>query len=307
MTSSRKNSYKTYPCDICNSTDIVSIPSLRVYTNSDQIFTCKNCGFVFVPNRRSSEEIAKSWSDEIFMTAENPSEKHETFTAVRPAIKARLMNVVETINQELGLENKYLCDIGAGEGVFLNIIKKLYPQTNLFGIEPSKINCELLEKNKIENFVGTLQDFHKAEIDKPKFDIITMSWTLECTPSCVETMDMVYDLLKPDGFVVISTGSRILVPFKKPLQFYVGNEMQDTHSFRFSFNSLSNLMNITGFKPTFHNRFIDTDILCMIGQRKNKVSKENIKLLKDDYKTILSFFERWAKESKDHYSNWIDE
>ena len=44
-----------------------------------------------------------------------------TFTAVRPAIKARLMNVVETINQELGLENKYLCDIGAGEGVFLTL------------------------------------------------------------------------------------------------------------------------------------------------------------------------------------------
>ena len=109
----------------------VTVPILSLFHLYEYIliaikFLRKNCGFVFVPNRRSSEEIAKSWSDEIFMTAENPSEKHETFTAVRPAIKARLMNVVETINQELGLENKYLCDIGAGEGVFLNIIKKLY-------------------------------------------------------------------------------------------------------------------------------------------------------------------------------------
>ena len=49
----------------------------------------------------------------------------------------------------------------------------------------------------------------------------TMSWTLECTPSCVEAMDMVYDLLKPDGFVVISTGSRILVHLKNITEFYV--------------------------------------------------------------------------------------
>ena len=72
--------------------------------------------------------------------------------------------------------------------------------------------------------------------------------------------------------------------------------MQDTHSFRFSFNSLSNLMNITGFKPTFNNRFIDTDILCMIGQRKNKVSKRNIKFLKMTLKLYYLFLKDGHKE-----------
>ena len=66
-----------YPCDICQSNDLARIPSLSKYTGGDKIFTCKNCGFVFVTERRSSDQVANSWSDEIFATAKNPSSQSE--------------------------------------------------------------------------------------------------------------------------------------------------------------------------------------------------------------------------------------
>ena len=296
-----------YPCDICKSNDLARIPSLSKYTGGDKIFTCKNCGFVFVTERRSSDQVANSWSDEIFATAKNPSSQSETFTATRPAIKARLLHVLETANQEIGIENKSLCDIGAGEGVFLNYAKLLFENTELFGIEPSKRNCKILSNLSIKNFQGTIQDYLDASNhQKQLFDIVTILWTLEATQNCVEVMNMIHNILKPNGHIIVATGSRILMPFKKPLQYYVNDKPQDTHCFRFSYNSLTNLLKLTGFSPIFSNRYIDNDILCMIG-KKEELKKDQNEILKDDYHEIINFFDRWAKDSQNYYSKWVEE
>ena len=41
----------------------------------------------------------------------------------------------------------------------------------------------------------------------------------------------------------------------------------DTHSFRFSANTLKAHMAVSGLKPVFTNRYIDTDFLLVIGQK----------------------------------------
>lgn len=294
-----------HSCDVCGSSNSIPIDSLSSYIDGREIDVCKKCGFVFVSSRRNYKEIAESWSDRIFANGQNKSTTGEVYTAVRPAIRARLIQILETIDQEIGVEGASICDIGAGEGVFLNYASTLKNTGEIFGVEPSKVNCELLTELGIPNFSGTIEEFISASGEElPQFDIVVIQWTLECCASPREMLQSVWKLLRPGGHVVIGTGSRILVPFKKPLQFYVGPGEQDTHAFRFSAKSLRNMLRLTGFLPTFTNRYIDNDVLCVIAEKKSSPSLPDLEI--DDYREVLSFFDRWHLDSKKYYSNWID-
>lgn len=296
---------KNHDCDICGSANRTIIESLNFYTDNQPVCVCNNCGFVYVPERRSFEEIAAAWSEEIFTTADAPSAM-DLFTATRPAIRARLIFILETIDQELGLKGKSLCDIGAGEGVFLDYAQRLKKEADLFGVEPSAINCQLMDQLGVRNFVGTIEEYINApEAALNSFDIVTIMWTVEASHDCKLTLNAAWDLLKPGGHLVVGTGSRLLAPFKKPLQFYVNADPADTHCFRFSPNSLSNLMQVTGFNPVFTNRYIDNDVLCMIGQKTEK--GKHIELVKDNAQEVMEFFDRWARDSQKYFAEWSDE
>ncbi len=296
--------YREYDCDVCGSADAADIECLSRYTGGEPIHVCKNCGCVYLRSRRSYQEIADSWSDDLFSTAET-SGSSSVYTAVRPAIRARLIHILETVDQEVGLEGKALCDIGAGEGVFLDYAKQLKGDVELFGIEPSSANCSTLDELGIPNFNGTIEEYAASDqVRLNHFDVVTIQWTLECSNDCKRMLAAAWEILKPGAHVVIGTGSRILVPFRKPLQFYVANGPQDTHSLRFSPNSLSNLLRLTGFEPVFVNRYIDNDVLCMIG-RKTEIP-DNVELETDDYREIISFFERWDRDSAEHFADWED-
>ena len=108
----KSNKIKIHNCDICNSAESEDIKVLRKYSGKQSIHVCKNCGFVHVQKRRSTNEIAKTWSEDLY---------RNTYTARMPAIKARQTYVVDTLDAWLNIKGKKICDIGAGEGQMLEI------------------------------------------------------------------------------------------------------------------------------------------------------------------------------------------
>ena len=286
-----------HKCDICTASESVEVPHCRAYTNDQAIHICSNCGFVYVKQRRSSDEIARSWSEEVFAD----TFKNDTYTARVPAVKARQTYVADFIDVEIGLKDKQLCDIGAGEGQFLEIIKNDYG-SNVYGIEPSEKNSLILKSNNFEHFIGTAENFKDSNMFNEKkgtFDFVTMMWTLCNSYSCREMFNVAFDLLKPGGYLCIAEGSRIMVPFKKPLNYYFSKMKTDLHPYHFSANALKNLFHISGYEVTNINRFIDSDVLCMIGQK--QVKNNNHQLQKDNPDEVIDFFKRWHKETKSFY------
>jgi 2-polyprenyl-3-methyl-5-hydroxy-6-metoxy-1,4-benzoquinol methylase len=282
-----KSTYSEFSCDLCGSSDAIEVPHVQKYTNNQLIHICKTCGFVYVKQRRTAQEIADSWSNDLY---------EKKYTARIPAVKARQVYVAETIDVELGLNNKTLCDIGAGEGQFLEIIKSSDYGAKVFGIEPSEKNCSQLSGLGIANFQGTIEDYANSQgFKENQTDIVTIIWTLENCYSCMDMLKTAHKLLKPGGHIVIATGSRILVPFKKPLDYYLGQNPADTHLFRFSARTLTGLLSESGFRRTYINRYIDSDILCVIGRKESPdlvISWE-----KDDFRSVEDFFNRWHIES----------
>lgn len=298
----KNGKFKEFTCDLCGSDDAIEVPHARLYTNNQPVHICEECGFVYVRTRRTANEIARAWSDEIY----GDDFGDETYTARIPAVKARQTYVADFANVNIGLKGKLLCDIGAGEGQFLEIVSSTDYQAKVFGIEPSEKNCSILSDKDFPNFNGTIEDYTKSDLfEGQKFDVITMVWTLVNCCSCADMVLTAYKMLKPGGKLVVAEGSRILVPFKKPLNYYFSTIPQDLHSFHFSANALKNLLRISGFEVVEENRYIDSDILCIIGKKiEGKVAQP---FEKDDYLEVYNFFERWHAETQMYYTEKASE
>ena len=284
---------KEFPCDICGSVDAVEIPVARFYTkDAAPIHVCRNCGFVFVRARRSAQEIADSWSNEIYQHG---------YTARIPLVKARQTYVADTIDTVLGLKDKKLVDIGGGEGQFLQIAAVPDYGADVFAIEPSAENCKLLQSLGIENYHGTIEDYRASEAfaKRGPADIATIMWTVENCQDPKAMFNAAWDMLAPGGYLAVATGSRLLVPFKKPLHLYISKTPVDTHCFRFSANTLQGLMAVCGFENAYVNRYLDTDWLVVIGRKVDKSTVIDVK--KDSADEIIAFFDRWHKETVEHY------
>jgi 2-polyprenyl-3-methyl-5-hydroxy-6-metoxy-1,4-benzoquinol methylase len=276
--------------------EMVEIPCSRKYCNGQSVHVCKETGLVRSKELRSAQEIANSWSVNVY----SDDFGTDTYTARVPAVKARQTYVADFADVNIGLKNKMLCDIGAGEGQFLEIITGDEYQAKAFGIEPSEKNCNSLSESGFNNFNGTIEDYaENDQYEENKFDVITIMWTLVNSYSCLDMVNIAYKMLKPGGYLVVAEGSRILVPFKKPLHMYFSHLPVDLHPYHFSANSLTNLLKVNNFKIEHINRYMDSDILCIIGEKKEDKVKENYEV--DDYKDVLNFFDRWDKETELYY------
>jgi 2-polyprenyl-3-methyl-5-hydroxy-6-metoxy-1,4-benzoquinol methylase len=282
-----------FPCDACGSQRAEEIPSAAQYTGGWPLHVCSDCGFVYVRARRSAQAIADSWSNELYETH---------YTARIPAVVARQSFVAEFAHQALDLKGKRVCDIGAGEGYYLDRLRDKPYGAEVFGVEPSAANGRLMEQAGIAHFVGTIEAY-RAVPDVPlgSFDVAMVLWTLENCQSCRTMLDAAWDLLAPGGALVVATGSRILVPFKKPLHYYLGPGDQDTHCFRFSRNSLAAVLANSYFAVERVNRDIDSDVLCVVARKVERGAA--IERRKDDPAAVLDFFARWHTETQNHYAN----
>jgi SAM-dependent methyltransferase len=282
-----------HACDVCGSDRAHEIACASHYMQGWPLHVCADCGFVYVRARRHAQAIADSWSDELYGTH---------YTARIPAVVARHAFVAEFAHAALALGGKRVCDIGAGEGTFIDLLRGPSFGADVFGIEPSAANGKLMAGMGLPHFVGTIEAYRQSpDVALGAFDVAMVLWTLENCQSCKTMLHAAYDLLKPGGHIVVATGSRILVPFKKPLQYYLGPGDQDTHCFRFSRNSLTAALANSGFRVVATNRDIDSDVLCVAAQ---KVGRDvELPRPKDDAGQVLDFFARWHVETQAHYKD----
>lgn len=232
------------------------------------------------------------WSEEIY---------GGEYTALKiPAIIARQVFVAEFLASHVEINGKKVCDIGAGEGLFLKYLKEEYGVVP-YGVEPSPANCARLRQLGIPSYAGTIEQFGRSDESKAyQADVATILWTLENCLSCMDMLRGAAALLPEGGHIIVATGSRILVPFKKPLFDYLSSSTPaDTHCFRFSANALRTALAKAGLKTVATNRYLDSDALCVLAAK--APASELIETRKDNPREVLEFFERWHQETA-HYA-----
>lgn len=265
-------------CDLCGWKEWHQIPEAAQF-GSGGVVVCANCGFVYVPMRRSSEEIAASWG-QIF---------GEGYTSRWPAVEARLQYVATLFDQHHRWRGKHVLEIGAGEGRFLDIARDL-GATHCAGIEPFRANAERIRESGHTVFEGTAE---QAPVGHSYFDVVVLCWTLENVQDCIRTLEIARRFLCQGGSLIVATGSRILVPFKKPLSAYFSKNAADTHCFRFSARSLSRALQKSGFNHITYNDYMQCDWLVAEAQVRKHV--EEVYESTDDPQDVLGFFDAWGR------------
>ena len=121
--------------------------------------------------------------------------------------------------------------------------------------------------------------------------IIFLTWTLSSCSSPLDILKKVFKILKNGGHIVIAESSRILVTPKNSIYYYFHQKYNTflIYPWRFSFNSLSNLLTINCLKVVYKNNYEFNDNLVVIAKKTNFKKK----FFFDNYKKMINFFKDW--------------
>jgi 2-polyprenyl-3-methyl-5-hydroxy-6-metoxy-1,4-benzoquinol methylase len=190
------------------------------------------------------------------------------------------------------------CDYGSGEGNFISELARLNKNIKFYFTESSKINYSHIKKKykKTIGFNGSIEDSITNKNFK-NLGAASLLWTLSACVNPIGVLNAIHASLNKEGLLIISDSSRIMVPFKKPIYNFFNSKLKtnNSHPFFFSYNSLSNLLEICGFRIVKANRFYDENDLVVIAKKRNNLSKSKLKF--DSQKRVISFLKSWLKFS----------
>ncbi len=271
--------------------------------SKSEIYISKKTGSIFHSPTNNAQESLKTWTKNIY--SKKIDTKKIKYTSNNPIMKSRHYYSAIFLNNNLKKGKIKFCDYGTGEGNFgtelIKVNKNIQFNFTEHSPELYSKTVSLIKKTNNTNFFSHNGSIESSEDNKnfKNFDAASLLWTLCNCVKPIEVLDTIHNSLKDDGLLIISESSRILVPFKKPIyNFFVSSHhTQNTHPWYFSFNSLSNLLEICGFRIVKFNRYYDENDLVVVAQKKNKKNhRPNIKV--DDLRILTKFFKEWEKNSK---------
>ena len=259
-------------CPLCNHPDSWPIKQ------DPRVHICQECGFVYVPGEYDAKEVAAAWTA-IY--------RNKEYDPNWPGVRARLFYVAEWLDQNLYLRGKNILDIGAGNGKFMEFCRDR--GAHCVGLEPDKWNHDYIRSKDFFCFHGAVEDFHNVG----EFDIVTINWTLENCADFKSMLRFANGALHSKGILSVATGSRILVPYKKPLSSYLAPDRPaELHRWRWSEDTLTNAGLLAGFRPENENDYEENDVLLMTFGKPAPPPRPPIY---DDPIEVRDFFEEWGK------------
>jgi len=160
---------------------------------------CNKCGTLFVNPRPtlksltdfySSSKSGDFWVKEFFL----------------PVIDVRREKIfkprAELVCNKLKEPSGYVCDVGAGFGIFLEEISKLWTNAKMVAIEPSIQMAEICREKGFEVIPKAVEDVIGLD---GKFSIITAFELFEHLQNPSVFLEKIYSLLSKDGSLIIST------------------------------------------------------------------------------------------------------
>lgn len=159
----------------------------------EQVVKCGKCGLIYLNPRLKSDLIIDSYAE-----GEDQSFISQDPMRVRTFTQA-LKELSKKYDIPLNKKTKLL-DIGCAGGAFLRAAKSLGLST--IGIEPNRwLSQYARTKYKLDVRAGVLADF---KFPNQGFDVISMWDVIEHVPAPKDELRRIYQLLKPNGLLVIN-------------------------------------------------------------------------------------------------------
>ena len=223
-------------CELCESNDFATILTTRDYISRFvfRLVRCKQCGLVFVNPRPLVEDLHGFYPPTYYSYTEKPS----------------LMEVVDALIRIKKLQNlkkmrvsRRILDIGCGKGLTLEGLRK--KGWEVYGTELSEGSAKFARENLRLNVIS--KDLTDCRFPCEFFDVITLWHVLEHLPHPGSQLVEIHKRLKNDGILVIQVPD-----FGSPQQKLFEEKWfhldVPRHLYHFEDNSLTKLLDITGYR-----------------------------------------------------------
>lgn len=163
-------------------------------------YLCLDTGLVFnALGARGSEKIF--YTDEYDLHSENEDSEFKYFES-KEAVGI-YDDIVELITSNITLNsNPSILDVGCGKGLLLKKLQKKYPNSHLYGVEPSRNALKFFHRffPDVKIFEGVYED--SPFLDK-KFNLVVSNGVLEHVPNPVDFLKKIRRCIAEDGFLYI--------------------------------------------------------------------------------------------------------
>ena len=263
---------KQINCPICNSQnyEIVYKKRYKMWSKDKllvwpaQQVICKDCGMIFTnpqPTKKTLERFYKS-----DMRYGEPSDFFR-------------LSQIEFIHNNTSENCKTMFDIGAFDGMFLNIAKnKGY---NVFGIEPSEEGVHrAMEKYGIKIIKGFFnEEFLNNFIDK--FDIVTIRHVLEHIQNPTNFLKLTINITNPRKYLYIEVPDA-----SRPFTDNIADFFSNQHIMHYTEATLKNIANILNLRVVIVEKLQEIPIIRMV-LKNEKIEKYSLKNEYDINKQIM--------------------
>jgi SAM-dependent methyltransferase len=232
-----KSKFKESQCPACSASE-----SRFEFTKTGfNYVTCLNCGTLYMKNRPGMGELKQFYDS-------SPSTIYWINDFFMPVAEARREKIFRPRAEELagkfGPDPEWLIgDIGAGFGLFLEEMRKLWPSSSYIAIEPSSEQAEICRNSDLHVECCFLEELSGYD---NSFDLLTAFELFEHLYEPAIFLERVYKLLKPGGRLLLTTlngeGFDIQILWEKARSIY-----PPCHMNFFDPESLSRLLQKTGF------------------------------------------------------------
>lgn len=217
MDSNNESSYiENIICICCSSKKIIHAFDSSFFKLP--VLKCKDCELHFVWDKNSTLDLEKYYNEtywDVFRNIKNQKYKNERIDdaylikklpkfiqkfidliGVRKSLsRSQLLYLFPLVNKK-----KSLFELGSGEGFILEFFEK--KGFDVFGIEPSKTNLQIINKKLYHGkcITGSAKDIKSIT---QKFDVIILSHVFEHLEDCRQVLIQLKEILYPGGIIFI--------------------------------------------------------------------------------------------------------
>jgi 2-polyprenyl-3-methyl-5-hydroxy-6-metoxy-1,4-benzoquinol methylase len=162
--------------------------------------SCANCGTLFVNPRPSAHLLNAFYAD-------SPSTHFWINDFFLPMVSARQEKIfrprAESLAKRFGEDPGWMVgDIGAGFGLFLEELRKIWPKSRMIAIEPSTEQASICRGRGLDVIENPLEQIAS---EKGGFDLLVAFELMEHLHDPASFMDKVNQLLRPGGWFYVTT------------------------------------------------------------------------------------------------------
>ncbi len=195
------------PCGVCGSSEHIKVFDRKDFELGIDMTLCKHCGFLFTNPRPLPEAISEFYRKDYRRSDSNPAKKPKEYAdAPSPLRRAFWFNdLIKPKFDKEGIRAPRILDVGCGLGIVLHAFRERFPQSQLFGVEPSPaFSAVAAERNNATVFTGGIETFvAEQKALRGSFDLITLVHVLEHLYEPVEKLAALREFLRPGGYLML--------------------------------------------------------------------------------------------------------